>query len=104
MRSGGGINQIASLKTSAGSLSESPFQKSAIVKAVNHLSIERIERYTLHELSDLEIHQVEEHIAGCPECEDRLQDEIESPAAMRSSTVGGVRRMLEAGRKKPARR
>jgi anti-sigma factor RsiW len=85
-------------------LSESLFQKSDIVEAVNHLSIELIERYTLHELSEGEIQEVEEHVALCPECEDRVQDEIESPAAMRSSSVGEIRRMMEAGRKKPARR
>ena len=71
---------------------------------MDHLSIEFIERYTLHELSEGEIQEVEEHIAACSECEDRVQDEIESPAAMRSSSVGEIRRMMESGRKKPARR
>jgi hypothetical protein len=82
----------------------STMQKSAIVKAVDHLSIDFIERYTLHELSEVEIQQAEEHIASCPECEDRVQDEIESPAAMRSSSVEEIRRMMETERKKPARR
>jgi len=71
---------------------------------MEHLSIEFIERYTLHELSDGEIQEVEEHITLCPECEDRLQDEIESPAAMRYSSVGEISRMMESNRKKPARR
>jgi hypothetical protein len=70
---------------------------------MDHLSVESIERYTLHELSEGEIQEVEEHVALCPECEDRVQDEIESPAAMRSSSVGEIRRMMEAGRKKPAK-
>jgi anti-sigma factor RsiW len=74
------------------------------VKPMDHLSIQSIERYTSHELSDLETQQIEEHIAVCPECEDRLQDEIESPAAMRSSSVGEIRRMMESERKKPAQR
>ena len=47
---------------------------------MDHLSIESIERYTLHELSEGESQEVEEHIAACPECEDRVQDENESPA------------------------
>jgi anti-sigma factor RsiW len=71
---------------------------------VDHLSIEFIERYTLHELSAGEMQQVEEHLASCPECQDRIQDELESPAAMRSSSVGELRKMMESDRKKPARR
>ena len=71
---------------------------------MDHLSSECIERYTLHELSAGEIQIVEEHIASCPECEERLQDELDSPAAMRSSSVGEIRRMIETARKKkPAR-
>ena len=69
---------------------------------MDHLSIEFIERYTLHELSEGEIQEVEEHIGSCPECEDRVQDEIETPAAMRSSIVGEIRRMMDSNRKKPA--
>ena len=79
-------------------------QKSVIVKAVDHLSIDCIQRYTLHELSPAETKLAEEHIAVCPECEERLQDEMESPDAMRSSSVGEIRRMIESDRKKPSRR
>ena len=92
------------METSAGSPLAVTIQKSAIVRVVDHLSIESVERYTLHELSEGEIQEVEEHIASCAECEDRVQDEIESPAAMRSSSVGEIRRMVEAERKQPARR
>jgi anti-sigma factor RsiW len=46
------------------------------VEAVTHLSIELIERYALRELSDVELLQVEKHVASCPECLDRLQGKL----------------------------
>jgi hypothetical protein len=76
----------------------------AIVDVMDHLSIESVERYNSRELSDLEILQVEEHLAGCPECEDRVQDEVELPKVMRSSTVPEVRDFVRGERKRPAKR
>jgi hypothetical protein len=78
--------------------------KSAILEGMDHLSIEVIERYALRELPADEIQRVEEHIAACPDCEDRLQDEVELPVAMRSSSVAGVRRIVESRRKNTAQR
>ena len=63
-----------------------------------------IERYALRELPADEVQRVEEHIAACPDCEDRLQDEVELPVAMSSWKVAEVRRIVEAGRKKAAKR
>ena len=74
------------------------------MEAMDHLSNALIERYALRGLSANETQRVEEHLAACPECEDRLQDEVELPTAMRSSSVAEVRRIVEAGRKKVAKR
>ena len=63
--------------------------RSSIWEAWYHLSIEMIKRYALRELPAGEIQRVEEHIAACQDCEDRLQDEVELPVAMRSSSGGG---------------
>jgi anti-sigma factor RsiW len=58
---------------------------------VAHLSVELIERYAVRELSEAEIQRVDKHVASCPECEERLQEEIDLAAAMRSSTAAKVR-------------
>jgi anti-sigma factor RsiW len=71
---------------------------------VDHLSNAVIESYALRGLSASETQRVEEHLAACPECEDRLQDEVELPTAMRSSSVPEVRRIVESGRKKAGQR
>jgi hypothetical protein len=78
-------------------------RQSAIVEAVDHLSSEVIERCASRGLSASETQAVEKHLAACPECEDRLQDEVELRTAMRSSSVAGVRRIVEARRKKAAK-
>jgi anti-sigma factor RsiW len=49
-----------------------------MVETVAHLSMELIERYALRELSEIEIQQVERHVAKRPECEDRLQEQVDS--------------------------
>ena len=72
--------------------------------AKDHLSNALIESYTIRGLSAGETKRVEERLAACPECEDRLQDEVELPTAMRSSSLGEVRRIVEAGRKKAGQR
>jgi hypothetical protein len=64
----------------SGALLPSP-SKSGIVEAVAHLSIELIERYALRELSEIEIHRVEKHVASCPVCG--------GPTARGSRFVGG---------------
>jgi hypothetical protein len=80
-----------------------PFSlKSAIVKAVAHLSIVTVESYALRELSDAEIQRVEKHVASCPECLDMLIGEIGWAAAMRSPTMAFIRKTVEANRKKRA--
>lgn len=67
-------------------------------------SVNRSDRaLRLRGLSANEMQRVEEHLAACPECEDRLQDEVELPTAMRSSSVAEVRRIVESGRKKAAK-
>jgi len=89
---GGGLPEFPSLSS-----------KSAIVETVAHLSMKLIERYALRELSKVEIQQVEKHVASCPKCEDRLQEQVDSWAAMRSSTVAYVRKIVKAERKRPAK-
>jgi hypothetical protein len=45
---------------------------------------------------------VNRHVASWPECEDRLQQEIDLAAAMRSSTAAKVRKIVKAEKKKTA--
>ena len=74
------------------------------MEAVAHLSIELIERYALQELSEVEMRRVKKHVASCPVCLDRLEGEIDLTAAMRSSTVARVRKIVKGERKRPAQR
>jgi anti-sigma factor RsiW len=78
--------------------------ESAIVDSVGHLSTDLIERYVLRELSDAETRRLDQHVATCAECEERLQAEIDLAAAMRSSTAAMVRRIADAERKRKAKR
>jgi anti-sigma factor RsiW len=78
--------------------------KSGIVELVKHLSIELIERYALRELSEVEIQRVEKHVFSCSECQERLQEEIALAAAMRSSTVAKIKKIVKAEKKRPAQR
>jgi transposase len=72
--------------------------------AVDHLSDEAIERYALRELSESEIQQIEKHVSCCPECHDRLQDEVDLAAAMcPPSSAAMIREIIRAGRKKAAK-
>ena len=59
---------------------------------------ELIERYALRELSDVELLQVEKHVASCPECLDRLQGEVDLAAVMRSPFMAKVRKIVKADR------
>jgi anti-sigma factor RsiW len=72
------------------------------VDVVAHLSIELIERYALRELSDVEIQRVEKHVLSCPECQDRLQGEVDVSAAMRSSTSANIKKIVRAKKRRPA--
>jgi hypothetical protein len=78
-------------------------QKSAIVESVAHLSMELIERYALREFSAAEIQRAEKHVAKCPACEERLQEQVDSWAAMRSTTVAAVRKIAKVERKRTAK-
>jgi anti-sigma factor RsiW len=73
-----------------------------MVETVAHLSMELIERFAMRELSKIEIQRVEKHVASCPRCEERLQEQVDSWAAMRSSTVAMVRKIARADRKRTA--
>ena len=72
------------------------------LRTVAHLSMELIERFAMRELSKIEIQRVEKHVASCPRCEERLQEQVDSWAAMRSSTVAMVRKIARADRKRTA--
>ena len=64
-----------------------------------HLSVELIERYALCELSEIKIRRVERHVGTCPVCEDRLQEEVDVAAAMRSSTATKIRKIVKTEKK-----
>ena len=72
--------------------------KSAIVKAVAHLSIGMMERYALKELSEAEMLRFEKHVARCPKCRDHLDEELGWAAAMRSPFKRHVEKLIEAER------
>ena len=78
--------------------------KSAIVEAVAHLSIVMMESYALKELSEAEMLRVEKHVARCPKCRDHLDEELGWAAAMRSPFKRHVEKLIEAERKKAAKR
>jgi hypothetical protein len=78
--------------------------KSAIVEAVAHLSIVMMESYALKELSEAEMLRVEKHVASCPKCRDHLDEELGWAAAMRSPFKRYVEKLIEAERKKAAKR
>ena len=67
-----------------------------------HLSIVQMERYALQELSEAEMLRVEKHVARCPKCRDRLDEELGWVAAMRSPFMAKVRKMIDE-RKKAAK-
>ena len=78
--------------------------KSAIVEAVAHLSIVMMESYALKELSEAEMRRVEEHVAICPKCRDHLEGDLAWAAAMRSPFRRHVEKLIDAERKKAAKR
>lgn len=78
--------------------------KSAIVEAVAHLPIVMMESYALKELSEAEMLRVEKHVARCPKCRDHLDEELGWAAAMRSPFKRYVEKLIEAERKKAAKR
>jgi hypothetical protein len=73
--------------------------QSAIVVVVVHLTIKLIERFALRELSEVEIQRVEKHVLLCSECGERLQEEVDVAAAMRSSTATKIRKIVKTEKK-----
>ena len=71
---------------------------------MDHLSIESIRGYVSQSLSAADRVRIDEHVGTCPDCQDRLQDEIDLPDAMKSSSVAGVRRIVEQTRKSTPKR
>ena len=65
--------------------------------------MELIDRYALREHSKIEVQRVKKRVASCPECEDRLQEQVDLWAPMRSSMVAMVRKIVKAERKRPAK-
>jgi anti-sigma factor RsiW len=78
--------------------------KSSIVEAVAHLSIELLERYALKELSEAEMRRVEKHVASCRKCEFVLEEQLGWAAAMRCPFKRYVEKLIDAERKKAAKR
>ena len=78
--------------------------KSAIVESVAHLAIELLERYALKEVTEAEKQKVEKHVASCRKCEFFLEEQLGWMAAMRSPFRRKVEKMIEAERKKAAKR
>jgi anti-sigma factor RsiW len=74
------------------------------VESVAHLPIELLERYALKELSAAEMLRVEKHVARCPKCREHLEGELRWAAAMRSPFRRYVEKLVEAERKKAAKR
>ena len=78
--------------------------KSAIVEAVAHLSIELLDRYALKEVSEAEKQKIEKHVASCRKCEFVLEEQVGWAAAMRSPFKRYVEKLIEAERKRAAKR
>jgi anti-sigma factor RsiW len=78
--------------------------KSPIVETVAHLSIVMMGSYALKELSEAEMLRVEKHVARCPKCRDHLEGDLAWAAAMRSPFRRYVEKLIEAERKKAAKR
>jgi len=74
------------------------------VESVAHLSIELLERYALKEVSEAEKQKVEKHVASCRKCEFVLEEQVGWAAAMRSPFKRYVEKLIEAERKKAAKR
>jgi hypothetical protein len=73
-------------------------QKWDIVEAVAHLSIVMMESYAL------KVRRVEKHVSSCPKCRDHLDGELGRTAAARSPFRRHVEKLIEAERKKAAKR
>ena len=69
-----------------------------------HLSIVMMESYALKELSEAEMLQVEKHVASCRKCQLVLEEQVGWAAAMRSPFKRYVEKLIEAERKKAAKR
>jgi anti-sigma factor RsiW len=63
-----------------------------------------MESYAWKELSEAEMRRVEKHVARCPKCRDHLEGELGWSAAMRSPFRRYVEKLIEAERKKAAKR
>ena len=58
----------------------------------------------MKELSEAEMLRVEKHVASCPKCPDHLDGELGWAAAMRSPFKRYVEKLIDAERKKAAKR
>jgi anti-sigma factor RsiW len=74
------------------------------VEAVAHLAIELLERYALKELAEAEMLRVEKHVARCPKCRFCLEEQLGWAAALRSPFKRYVEKLIDAERKKAAKR
>lgn len=74
------------------------------MESVAHLSIELLERYALKEVSQAEKQKVEKHVASCRKCEFFLEEQLGWASAMRSPFKRYVEKLIEAERKKAAKR
>ena len=74
------------------------------MEAVAHLAIELLERYALKELAEAEMLRVEKHVARCPKCRFCLEEQLGWAAALRSPFKRYVEKLIDAERKKAAKR
>jgi len=58
-----------------------------MVKHVNHISAEVLDRYTMSMLSQRRNAAIEGHLLACPECQESLQAEIDFVTAMRGAAA-----------------
>jgi anti-sigma factor RsiW len=63
-----------------------------------------MESYALKELPEAEMLRVEKHVARCSKCRDCLEEQLGWAAAMRSPFRRKVEKMIDAKRKKTAKR
>jgi anti-sigma factor RsiW len=78
-----------------------------MVKNANHVSAEDLDQYTMSMLPQRRIAALESHLLTCPECQERLQAEIDFVTAMRGAAAqvregagkenGGEARVFKAG-------
>jgi hypothetical protein len=70
------------------------------LKIVHHLGHFGMRR----RVSEVEIQRIEKHVVSCSECQDRLQEEVDLAAAMRSSTAAKIGKIVKAEKKRTPQR